>query len=387
MRLFAALVFAFSTPAIAQTQVVTFNQGNLAIQLEQKEFETIYRTDQVPDTCYRDEVQGTKTECHTEYDRQCDTRFEQSCYYRNYPVCVSVPRNVCHVDNQCTTQMDRVCNSSGCRSVPRRVCNPVQRCYNRMDQVCRNEQRYECQTVPRQYCQDVPRSVCNQVPNVVKVPYACTRPVQVPIGQQLKMHTVAQVSLLLENFSEVGQTTDQILAQLKNGQVTLTALNQDSNTHLYQIIKQDRQEQTLSSTEKLVNYSFIIKAISVQKLNNFLESQISQAKLYNDRVEFNTSDALDAPFKGHLLIVQKRRVISDKIILNQEFNRSAIVARGFTQSIALGQFGVSSLKDARYRVELTLKIDSDRLKNGLINSDVLSRISAKQVNSTFDADL
>jgi hypothetical protein len=393
MRLFAALFFALSSPVLAQTNLDTqtalfqFNQQNLAVQLEQKEFETIYRTDQVPDTCYRDEVQGTKTECHTEFDRQCDTRFEQSCYFRNYPICRSVPRNVCHTSNQCTTQMDRVCNSSGCRSVPRRVCNPVQRCNTQMDQVCRNDQRYECQTVPRQYCQDIPRQVCNQVPNIVKVPYACTRPVQVPIGQQIKLHTIARVSILLENFTQTGAISDQLSARLVNGQVTLSGLNQSAHTHLFQMVKTDRTEQFISSTEKQVNYLFQIKAIPVQNLNRFLESKLSDAKLYSDRLEFNSTGSLDAPFKGKLLIVQKRRIISDKVVVNQEFSPSAIVGRSSLQSISLSQFGVESLKDAKYRVELSLKLDEAQLKSNLINTETLSRIIGKEVATTFDADL
>ena len=393
MKLFAALVFAFSATTQAQTNLdpqtalFQFNQQSQVLQLEEKEFETIYRTDQVPDTCYRNEVQGTKTECHTEYDRQCDTRLEQSCYYRSYPICHSIPRNVCQTSNQCTTQMDRVCNSSGCRSVPRRVCNPVQHCSTRLDQVCRNEQRYECQTVPRQYCQDIPRQACNQIPNVVKVPYACTRPVQVPIGQQLKLHTIARASLLLENFPETGALSDQLNARLTNGTVSLTSLNQSENTHLYQVVKKTRTEQIISATEKQVNYLFQIRAIPVQLLNRFLESKLSDARLFSDRIEFNASGTLDAPFKGSLLIVQKRRLISDKVIVNRDFGPSALVGRGNLQTIALSQFDGTQLKDARYRVELSLKLDTEKLKADLINAETLSRIADKQVSTAFDAEL
>ncbi len=383
MKLLVALFFGLSTPALAETFI--FNQANQVLSLDQKEFETIYRTDQVPDTCYRDEIQGTRTECHTEYDRQCDTRFEQQCYFRNYPVCQNIPRNVCHTDNQCTTQMDQVCNSSGCRTIPRRVCNPVQRCNTQMDQVCHNQQRYECQTVPRQYCQDIPRQACMQVPNIVKVSYACTRPVQVPIGQQIKLHTVAQVSIQLENFSETGQTTDQLSASLNGGIVTLGALNQASNAYLYQVVKQDRTEQVISSTEKQVNYQFRVKAISIQKLNAFLETQINQSKLYFDRLEFNTFSSLDAPFKGSLMILQRRHVISDKMIINQDFGPSAIVGRNGVQSIAFNAFGVNSLKSAKYSVELTLKLDQEKLKQGLINTEALSRIANKVVVTSFEA--
>jgi len=87
------------------------------------------------------------------------------------------------------------------------------------------------------------------------------------------------------------------------------------------------------------------------------------------------------------VIVQKRRVLSDKIIINSSFGPSAIVGRGFTQSIALSQFGVTTLKDAKYGVELALKVDSEKLKIGLINPETLNRIVNQQVSSSFEASL
>jgi len=211
--------------------------------------------------------------------------------------------------------------------------------------------------------------------------------VQVPIGQQLKLHTIARVSILLENFSETGSTPDQFKANLLNGQVTLTTLNQPENAYLYKIVKKDRTEQFISATEKQVNYSFQIRAIPVQLLNKFLESTLSDARLFNDRIEFNASGSLNAPFKGNLVIVQKRRLISDKVVVNRSFGPSAIVGRSSLQTIALSQFDGTSLKDARYRVELSLKLDTDQLKADLINMETLSKIFDKQVSTAFDAEL
>jgi hypothetical protein len=389
MKLLAALIFGFSSSALAATgaesTLFNFNQPKISIQLDHQDFETIYRTDQVPDTCYRDEIQGTKTECRTVYDRVCDTRMEQVCNVRSYPICNTIPRRVCYTRNECTTQMDQVCNSHGCQTIPRRVCNPQQFCTTQMDQVCHHEQRYECQTLPRQYCQDVARQDCQQVPNIVKVPYACTRPVQVPIGQQLKLHTAAQVTVQLANFSESGPTSDQLKAELKDGKVTLSSIDESSNAFLYQVLDTQKQEQIISSTEKQLNYQFVVKAISLQKLNTFFESSITQTKLMFDRIEFSFPGKLDIPLKGSLLLVQNRKLLSDRIIINQDFGLNAIIGQGVNYSIAFSPFKVNSLKNSKHTGELSLKLDLEQLKAGLINPQTLNTISQKKIVSSIDA--
>ena len=389
MKLLLALFFGLSSAALAQnttdqrSTTFNFNQANLAINLDQKDFETIYRTDQVPDTCYRDEVQGTRTECHTEYDRQCNTRYEQECYNRSYPVCQTIPRRVS--SEQCTTQMDQVCNSHGCTSIPRRVCNPVEQCSTEMDQVCHTEQRQECQSVPREYCQDIPRQECSQVPNVVKIPYACTRPVQVPVGQKLKLDTSAQVILTLVNFAEVGVIPDTLVAELNNGVVKLSVKNEKTSAFLYQIIGQKRDEQIVGNTQKTVTYTISIMATSVQKLNAFLNSEISGGKLFFDRLEFSASGLTTVPLKGHLKIVQYRFLRSGLIMIDDDFAPAAVVGQNGVQSIAFNNFGVTTLNTAKHSVELSLDLDRAKLQNGLINPGALAQVTNKPVLNSFEA--
>lgn len=398
MKLLATALFALFTainPAAlaqnvdnSQTQF-NFNQASLSLNLDQKEYETIYRTDQVPDTCYRDEVQGTRTECRTDYDRQCSTRYEQECQYRNYPICQNIPRNVCRTEQQCTTRNDRVCNTRGCTDVPRRECRPVQRCSTQSDRVCRNEQRYECQNVPRQYCQDIPRQVCNQVPNVVRVAYSCTRPVQVPIGQQVKFTTVAKVNLVLENFAEVGQLPDAMIAKLNNGQVILTALNASNSAYLYQIVNQQRLEQTISSNEKLVTYSIAVKATSIQAINALLNSSVTNSKIGLDRIEFafnNFGAALpNVPFKGHVKVLQQKNARTSYIIIDDDFTAKHLQNQGSSQAMLTKSFGVNSLvADRLHTVELSIKADLVELKKNLINADAIRLISDKTLSATFE---
>ncbi len=373
MKLLAALLLglsSLSSATLAQTNApFNFNQANQAISLDQKDFETIYRTDQVPDTCYRDEVQGTRTECHTEYDRQCHTE--------SFPVCTNVPRRECHTTQQCRTVQDRVCNSRGCTTINRRVCNPVQSCRTTSDRVCRTDHRTICRNIPRQ--------ACTEIPNVVKVPYACTRPVQVPIGQELKLHTVAQVAVNLVNFAEVGATQDILVAQLNNGVVTIAAQNPTTNAFLYQVVGQQRSEQMISATEKVVTYSISVMATSIQKLNAFLNSQINNGKLFYDHLEFNLLGSLNVPLKGHLKVVQYRRARSDIIMIDDDFGSSAVIGHDGIQSIAFNAFGVSSLNGATHLVELSLKLNLAKLQVGLINPTALTQVTNKVVMSSFEA--
>lgn len=391
MRLLAALLFGLSSASLAQTTTdqrsatFSFNQANLAINLDQKDFETIYRTDHVPDTCYRDEIQGSRTECHTEYDRQCSTSYETQCHTERYPVCRTVPRRECHTTQQCRTVPDKVCNSHGCTTIQRRVCNPVESCRTTNDQVCHTESRNVCENVPRQHCQDIPRQVCIQVPNVVKVPYACTRPVQVPIGQQLKLQTVAKVAINLVNFAEVGATADTLIAQLSNGVVSISAMNANTNAFLYQVVAEQRSEQVISATEKVVTYSISVMATSIQKLNEFLSSQITNGKLFYDRLEFNLLGSLNVPVKGHLKLLQYKNPRTSYIIIDDDFGAEAVVGRTGLQTIAFNNFGVSSLRSATHYVELALRLDLSKLQNKLINPGALVQVADKAVLSSFEA--
>lgn len=205
-----SLLLQPNTGAIAQSNSVeqrTFKleQETTSFDLEHKEVEPVFETQQVPDTCYRSVQRGTKTECHTEYDQQCSTRIENECRNVAYPVCQSVPRQVCEniprrvcnnvpqevcettndrvcrnepqrvctnvprrqcdTVQQCTTQNDRVCRGSPpnqtCQDVPRRVCNPVQQCRTENDNVCHSEDRQVCQNVPRRQCHTENRQQCS----------------------------------------------------------------------------------------------------------------------------------------------------------------------------------------------------------------------------------
>ena len=387
MKLFVLAIILFSSPTLAQVQApasqdFTLNQPVQDLNLEGREFETIYRTDYVPDTCYRSEVQGTRPECRTEYDRQCHTDYQQQCGYRNYPVCQSVPRNVCNTQQVCRTVNDRVCNSHGCTNVPRRECRMENRCYTQMDQVCHTQQRYECQTIPQTFCQNVPRQVCVNVPNVVQVPYSCQKPVQVAIGQNLKLKTVAKVTIRFVNFAEAGSTGDRFTAKLEGDQIKVTA---QSSNFLYQIVDQQRAERMLSANEKLIEANFSVQATPAKVLSDFSAILLNEGKLGFDRMSFKMSAASAAPFKGHLNLVQHRNIGRNLVIVDRDFESRALVGQGGTQTLMLSPLGASLLKEKTHYVKLFLMLDGEALRKGAINPEILNQIRNQPIELNFEA--
>lgn len=370
------LVLAHSSALAADpsTAPFSFAQQTSVVNLEQKQFETVYRTDQVPSTCYRSEVQGTTTECHTEYDRSCQTEYREECHDESYPVCESVPRESCSSEDVCSTESDSVCNSQGCTSIPRRVCHSENQCHTTSDSVCHNESRRECRNEPRESCQNIPREACEQVPNVVQVPYACTKPVQVPIGQQLKMETKATLNISLSNFAEVGPLSDAFTAKLNEGNASF-ALTAPSTAYLYQIVSQVRNESLVSPTEKQVTYAFVLQATSIQKLNNFLSFKITDPVLFFDRLQFGFTGTLNVPFKGHLKLVQRRRLAADAIVVDNDFKSSAIVNQGNQSVLSFNTFRAGPLKSSLHYVTLSLGLDLSELSKSIVNPDALKLIN------------
>jgi len=384
---FTLALALFSSPTLAQTPLsnsrdFVLNQGLQDLELEAKEFETVYRTDYVPDTCYRSEVQGTRPDCHTEYDRQCHTEYQQQCGYRNYPVCQTVPRNVCTTQQVCRTVNDQVCNSHGCTNVPRRECRMENRCTTQMDQVCHTQQRWECQTFPQTLCQNVPRQVCVNVPNVVQVPYSCQKPVQVAIGQNLKLRTLAKVTIRFANFAEVGALNDSITARLEGDQIKLSS---NSMSQLYQILDQRRTERMLSGTEKLVEVELTLRATEKNALDQFSTLLMDSGKLGFDRIQFNLSGNPAVPFKGHLNLTQHRTLGRNLVIVDRDFESRALVAQGNTQILMLSPLGASSLKSKTHQVHLSLSLDGDELRKGAVNPGILSQVKNTPVELSFEA--
>ncbi|NDG85377.1 MAG: hypothetical protein EBX52_10140 [Proteobacteria bacterium] len=250
-----------------------------------------------------------------------------------------------------------------------------------MQQVCHNENRYQCDTFPQNVCQDVPRQACETVPNIVQVPYSCQKPVQVAVGQNLKLHTTASVTVKFSNYSDLGALSDRMTAKLDGDQVRLTAI---SKTHLYQIIAQSRSETRISPTEKSVTLLITLSATPVQKLNEFSALQLGDGKIGSDRIEFSISKLPEVPFKGHLLLKRHRALAKDLEILDRDFDSRFLVAQGNRETLMLKALGADSLKDKKHTAKIALALDGGALKNGALNPEVLNEVNALPVELEFE---
>jgi hypothetical protein len=282
----------------------------------------------------------------------------------------------------CHTVPDSVCNSHGCVSVPRQVCQTQNQCSTQWDNVCHNEQRYECQTIPQTSCQDIPRQACTQVPNVVQVAYSCTKPVQVAIGQQLKLETNARVNLRFQDFSVLGQIPESVGVALSNGRVTLSSQSQD---FFFQIVDQTKSEQMLSATEKRIDTTITLHAIRASDLNALSTVKGSDGRLSQDRIEFTLSAYPNVPFTGHLELLQHRTLGGYRTIADQDFASRMLVGAGNRQTLMLGALGIGGLRDHRHQVKLSLLLDLERLQKGAVNPELLNRLNGTPATYEFEA--
>jgi hypothetical protein len=377
------LCLTFLSPASAEVSAPSFtlSQAVQTLELEKKDYETLYRTDLVPDTCYRSETQGYRSQCHTEYDRQCHTELNQQCGFRYYPVCHTAPRSVCTPRQICHRGSGGGTTGGGNRPP---VCRTETQCQTVYDRVCRNEQRYECWSHPQTYCNQVPRPVCNQVPNIVQVPYSCTKPVQVAIGQNLRLQTNARVSVHFENFNEIGPLSDTLFARLEGNEVRLSG---SSERVLYRVVRQSFTEQRISENARILEVDLFIRAITADSLNAFSLLEIRKGRIERDRVSFELSRSTPLRFRVHLSLHRHRALARDLPIVDAHFDSSQLMTEGGLLVIPLNRFGAGPLKPKRYTARIRINLDGEFLRQSAVNPDLLTGVRNPAIESTFEVAL
>ena len=269
-----------------EQQTIQLGQAITQIEMNHKEMETIFETRDVPSTCTRVVQSGTRTECHTENDRQCrDVSFpvcrnesenvcvnvpDRVCHTEQFPVCQSIPRRVCESVQKCETVNDQVCHGTppnqSCTTVPRRVCHAEQECRTESDQVCHTESRERCEQVnrpvchtethqschneTRQECTNVPRQSCMEVPVTTQQQYPCMQPEQVPVGERLSLHTLAQVRINLLNPRNLDVSQDQLIVTMNQGMISAVA--RSAKGIQYQIREVSHYVNRISDTEEVI---------------------------------------------------------------------------------------------------------------------------------------
>lgn len=174
--------------ALANTQEELLFDGTRfseEIVLRDVESHTRYEDRVVEDTCYRDEVQGSRQECETHNRQECTPIVRRECRDILRNECTPIMRRECGVENErvctpitrreCGVINDRVCTPTTrreCSPVSREVCNPISRqvCSPVDRQVCTPNTRRECSNVPRQVCTPTTRRECSSVPKQVCTP-------------------------------------------------------------------------------------------------------------------------------------------------------------------------------------------------------------------------
>jgi hypothetical protein len=217
----------------------------------------------------------TRRECHT-VPQTCTNVPEQEC--RDVPdqVCQDVPDQVCTnvPEQQCQDVPDQVC-----QDVPDQVCQDVP------DQVCQDIPTQQCGPVTTQQCQDVPDQVCQQVPHYDTETYACTQEVQVPVGQQLVLQNLGNVSVKYGAVPQGIKPNEDFVAQLADRDVGLGVKQASGALVIFADKKQDVKD--ADSTHRVITTELDLSFASAAEIAAPVKGGIADVALTNSSVSFS----------------------------------------------------------------------------------------------------
>lgn len=361
--LFLVYLCLISNFAIAdETANFNFDGAEVFKELDLKKnvFVTLYRSEDVPDTCSREVFshyenvcrQVERQSCHT-VPRTCHTAYRQSCHAgpqqchtENRRECHTAPsqcRNVCH--NGPSGQICRnVCSPGGttCHDEPRRVCSPG-------GQVCTSVPHEVC-TGGGTACTPYYETVCNNVARYRTETYACTRTIQIPY-QELSHIVNAKVAINFRDLPQGATANENFTLAIVNDSVSLSV--KASKKLLIYADKKETVE--VEGNNKNVTATIDLSFVDLTALSASLTG-IDNIDLDQDKLTFTVGKSIaKVNFEHKIKIVQKRMlkkdivkldaVLTDKDFMISELNGLKL----FTLDLAKLNI---KLKDKKHKVEI-----------------------------------
>jgi hypothetical protein len=172
---------------LSQEVIFDGTQSVETVALDDTISHTIYKTIQVPSTCYKDVLTGYEQKCETVYEDVCHTEYENECHTEYQQQCHSEQEYVCHTEyeNECHTEYQQQCHTeyeNECTWVDHQQCHTEyqQQCHQTPHQVCQTEYEHQCHEEFTTQCHTVQQ--CNSLPPPQQVCWEKEVCTQVPIG-------------------------------------------------------------------------------------------------------------------------------------------------------------------------------------------------------------
>jgi hypothetical protein len=318
---------------------------SIGVQLNDQEKHTLYQTVAVQSTCYKQELVGYQTVCHTQWQNQC--------HWQNHQVCRPVTQ---------------------CNNLP----PPQQTCWTQT--VCHNEQQYVCHQVPHQ--------VCHQEPQYATVPYPCTQYVEKPVGEELDFNVKADLTL---NFNRLDQSTPapERFQSTLSGERLVVSLLQDSKQFLLylnqassnvKIIKPDQGAQ--SPGEKLVTAVYDVKRVPVAEVVSPIQGEIANIAMQGSQLSYEGGKVFDPASMSLHVTIKRDKFGSDPTVVDADIPSSQLVIQDAGQGrskvfVPLEKFLQEKLREANYHVTLTVSLVRGSTQ-GLLNPALLPSVTEKE---------
>jgi hypothetical protein len=340
-RFIAALALLGALSAYAEdSETIEFDgtKYSIGVKLNDQEKHTLYQTVAVQSTCYKQELVGYQTVCHTQWQNEC--------HWEYHPVCRPVTQ---------------------CNNLP----PPQQVCWTQ--NVCHNEQQYVCHQVPHQ--------VCHQEPQYQTVAYPCTQYVEKPVGEEIDFNVKGDLTMNFNRIDEIPASVERFRGVL-NGEKLIVSLQQDSKQYLLyltqktsnvQILKPDQGAQ--SPGEKLVTAVYDVKRVPVAEISSAIQGQISGISLGAGQLSYEAGKVFSTDTIRVHVKMKKDDFWSDPTVIDADIASSDLVVNdaGSGRSrvfVPLAKYLSQPLEDDKYFIELSVSLVPSAT-NGLLNPGLL----------------
>jgi len=273
----AAAMAASIVQADSKTFKFDGSHASAELTLSSTEGHTIYETRYYEDTCYRDEQQGYRQECHQEVRTSCTPILRRVC--EDQQVCGNVPDQIC------------INHPGGVRE-----CRPITR------HECHNETT--CRDVPDEICQTVPYQACESVPNIVSVAYSCTKSREVAVGYKQDYQDKGEVLVRIGKVPAGIKPNEEFTVTL-DGQNTQIELSKDSHQLLMSVTESIDRKITENDTSSRPGAKIIRAIYDIE-----LESPVSDIDMnLKGQVLFSVARVANPKSVNVHLLIKKEKFI------------------------------------------------------------------------------
>ncbi len=307
-------------------------------------------------TCYREESDGTKTECSSFPHEECNTTSTYKCETKYREECGYTDEEVCKDDREC-----EIINGV-------RFCNEVRNCTDVSTYVCDRVPFEDCGYSPSTSCNTKYTQECKEVPKYKTVYYECTK---FKYTYKTIQHTTkADVKFQIDSLPNHIKISEKVTLKVENESFVVGDFKTLDGKPSEFVWEFDRNLAHNSVSEKEVLISGTIKAIPahIKSVDAPLKLPITDLKINGEDLSFSVPEILYPEFYVYDIRFERKGFLNYSFIYHRpgslkELNLTNNNGRTIV-SVDLSQLsaGPDDRERGSYRITFELALSAEAIK-------------------------